>query len=101
LHPFLSLGVGGWLVTLAWRSRKGKGEGPARRCAGGVIALVATQSLVGAANVALLAPIALQLVHLLLADLLWIALVLLAAATRGSLAASALAARPAAAAGRA
>ena len=32
-------------------------------------------------NVALLAPVWLQLVHLLLADLLWVALVLLAAAT--------------------
>jgi heme A synthase len=46
--------------------------------------LVLLQTVVGLANVALLAPIALQLGHLLLADLVWIAAVLLtvAAASR-------------------
>jgi cytochrome c oxidase assembly protein subunit 15 len=46
-----------------------------------VIGLVVAQSLVGTLNVALLAPIPLQLLHLLLADSLWIALVVLAASS--------------------
>lgn len=40
-----------------------------------VVVLTLLQVVVGVVNVALLAPVALQLVHLLLADLLWIALV--------------------------
>jgi heme A synthase len=46
-----------------------------RRCALALAALYGVQLLVGVANVWLLAPVALQLVHLLLADLVWIALV--------------------------
>lgn len=78
LHPFVSIGVGTGLLVLAWRTLRYE-VGPARRYAVTVIGLVAAQTLVGAVNVALLAPIPLQIVHLLLADLLWIALVLLAA----------------------
>ena len=47
-------------------------------------ALVAIQTLLGVLNVALLAPVWLQLVHLLLADLLWISLVLLGATALGA-----------------
>jgi cytochrome c oxidase assembly protein subunit 15 len=42
---------------------------------------VVTQLLAGVVNLVLLAPTWMQLVHLLLADLLWLALVGLAAAT--------------------
>jgi hypothetical protein len=45
-----------------------------------VAILAASQAALGALNVALLAPVWLQLVHLLVADLLWMAVVLLAAA---------------------
>lgn len=82
LHPFISIGVGVGLFLLAWRTLQRTTEGPARSYARAVIGLVVTQSLTGAINVTLLAPIPLQIVHLLLADLLWIALVLLAASTR-------------------
>jgi heme A synthase len=44
-----------------------------------VIALFALQLGVGVANVWLLAPVWMQVVHLLLTDLLWIAMVLLSA----------------------
>lgn len=85
LHPFLSVGVGVGLVALAWRSQHGAAERtPAQRYARSVIGLVVTQTIVGAVNVTLLAPIPLQIVHLLLADLLWIALVLLAASSGAS-----------------
>jgi cytochrome c oxidase assembly protein subunit 15 len=52
-----------------------------------VAAIAALQTGLGTLNVLLLAPVWLQLAHLLVADLLWIALVLLAA--------TALAANPA------
>ena len=57
----------------------GTGRTPRRAAAPGRVAgLVLLQLLAGLANVALLAPVWMQLVHLLLADLVWIALVLLA-----------------------
>jgi cytochrome c oxidase assembly protein subunit 15 len=45
----------------------------------GVMGMVFVQFIAGAVNIALLAPVWLQIVHLLLADLLWIALVILLA----------------------
>jgi heme a synthase len=45
----------------------------------GVAALAGIQLLAGAVNVLLLAPVWMQLVHLLIADLLWVAFVLLGA----------------------
>ena len=46
-----------------------------------MVALVGLQFAAGLLNAALLAPVWLQLVHLLLADLLWLALVLLSASS--------------------
>jgi heme a synthase len=43
----------------------------------GVIAAVVAQLLAGIVNLVLLAPVGIQLVHLLVADLLWIVLVAL------------------------
>jgi heme A synthase len=45
-----------------------------------VIACVALQLTAGAINLLLLAPVGMQLLHLALADVLWIALVMLCAA---------------------
>ena len=45
----------------------------------GVMGMVFIQLIAGAVNIALLAPVWMQIVHLLLADLLWIALVILLA----------------------
>jgi len=44
-----------------------------------VLALAGGQLAAGVINLLLLAPVGMQLVHLLLADLLWVALVLLSA----------------------
>ena len=79
LHPLLAALVGGYLVYYALASRRG-GEW-VRRWAAAVVALVAVQFAAGLLNAALLAPVWLQLVHLLLADLLWLALVLLSASS--------------------
>ena len=72
LHPILALGVGVWLIYYA-ASRISDADGLAKT----VMAAVAGQLLAGIANLLLLAPVAMQLVHLLLSDLLWVALVML------------------------
>jgi heme a synthase len=76
LHPTLGFIAGAficWLIfTNAWKGRN-------RQLAIGVVALLALQYALGAADIALLAPTWMQIVHLLGADLLWISLVLLTA----------------------
>jgi heme A synthase len=74
MHPFLAVGVALWLVYYSM-SR----VADARKPALAVISLVAVQLLAGVLNLLLLTPIWTQLLHLLLADLLWIALVVLCA----------------------
>jgi len=72
MHPFLAGAVALWLVYYAiWRAAD------ARKPALAVIAIVAAQLLAGVLNLLLLAPVWMQIMHLLLADLLWIALVVL------------------------
>ncbi len=89
-HPLLAVASGAFLLPAArWM---GQTQPSARRPARWVMGLFALQLGLGALNLALLAPLPLQLVHLLVADGLWIAYVLLGAA--------ALAARPAARAPR-
>ena len=84
LHPGLAVVVGGYLAYFAVSALKGGGGVWVRRWAGLVLALVGAQFAVGLLNAALLAPVWLQIVHLLLADLLWLALVLLSATAHGA-----------------
>jgi heme A synthase len=80
LHPVLAAGVGTWLLVFA----AGAVRIPAaRQMALAVIGLVMAQLAAGLLNMLLLAPVWLQMVHLLVADGLWIALVLLCAAMLG------------------
>jgi heme a synthase len=72
LHPFLALAVGLWVVYYA-----GSRVEKTRRTAIAVMALVAAQITAGVVNLILLTPVPMQVAHLLLADLLWIALVVL------------------------
>jgi heme A synthase len=72
LHPILAAAVTCWLIHYAL-TRTALSSRPAKL----VIATVVVQFLAGIANLLLLTPIAMQLLHLLLADLLWIALVAL------------------------
>jgi heme A synthase len=75
-HPLLAVTFGVLAIlgtrALAARAR----DSAAARWANVCAALVLMQLLVGATNLLALAPIGLQLTHLLLADLVWIALVL-------------------------
>lgn len=78
-HPAIAV-LAGVLLAGAIAARLATRPGPAvRRVAAAAAALYAVQLVVGVANVWWLAPVALQIVHLLLADLCWVALVLLAA----------------------
>lgn len=79
LHPVLAIVVGVVVIIVAVITNHRRPGLWIRRSMGLVIALVILQLCAGLLNVALLAPIWLQIVHLLLADLLWIAIVLLAA----------------------
>ena len=72
LHPLLAAAVAMWLIHFASTRTASPGR-PAKI----VIATVVVQFLAGIANLLLLTPIGMQLFHLLLADLLWIALIAL------------------------
>ncbi len=78
LHPILAMVTAAGLIVGAPRLAAG-GDAFARRAARAVTLLAAVQVAAGFANVYYLAPVTLQLVHLLLADAVWIAFVLLGA----------------------
>jgi heme A synthase len=83
-HPALAMIVGAYMLVLANFTTLHR-RSPATRRLGWVIAVVfGLQFAVGSLNAVLLAPIALQLVHLFLADVLWLASVLLSAAVLGA-----------------
>ena len=73
VHPVLAVAVGVFVAWIAYRSTA-PGR-PRSTSASALLALVGLQLAAGVVNVVLLTPIWLQLVHLLLADLLWIALI--------------------------
>ena len=78
LHPVLAILAGIYLSAMVWAVGKRHPlvmEGPWARSVTGLVLL---QLGVGLANLFLLAPTAIQLVHLLVADLLWIATVVFA-----------------------
>lgn len=80
-HPVLALLAAAAAAVAAWKAAP---AGPlSRRLAVALVALYGAQLALGLANARLLAPIPLQIAHLLLADVIWLALVLLAAAALG------------------
>lgn len=82
LHPVLAVLTGAALALAA--PRLAREAGPlARRWSRTVAALALAQLALGFANVLLLAPVWLQIVHLLVADSIWIAFVLLGAIVLG------------------
>jgi heme A synthase len=80
LHPVLAVAVGCHLVLLPQRLAARRHGLQAARLGTAVALLSLAQLAAGAINLGLLAPLWMQLVHLLLADALWVALVLFAAA---------------------
>src|SRR5258708_4560686 len=76
LHPVTAVIAGLFICWLLLRSIPRPEE---RKLAIGVLSLLVLQCVLGVADVVLLAPLWLQITHLFVADLLWIALVVLAA----------------------
>lgn len=76
-HPVLALLAAGWLAAVS-AILFSSGARATRVWAGVTAALAVLQAAAGLANFALLAPGWMQLLHLLLADLLWMAAVMLA-----------------------
>ncbi len=77
LHPVLALGTGAIVFVTAGVARVSSPQPRVRTFSRVVTFLFALQFGVGLANVTLLAPIGMQIVHLLMADATWIALVLM------------------------
>jgi heme A synthase len=75
IHPMLAALAGAWLVFFAAPALRGPARGYARM----MLVLLAAQIGAGILNWLLLAPVWMQLLHLLLADGLWVALVLVCA----------------------
>ncbi len=77
-HPSIAVVAGvllGWAIVRGWRSIQGEN----RSLSASIAILLAGQYVLGLLDVVLLAPVWLQVMHLLGADLLWAALVVLAA----------------------
>lgn len=79
LHPVLAIATGLCVIIAAPLLGRRAAVGHGHSLGLGVAGLAAVQLGAGFINVLLLAPVWMQLVHLLLADLLWIAFVLLSA----------------------
>lgn len=76
IHPLVAIAGAAYVVWVA--SRFLRPNDGTRSAAMRVIALVLFQLLVGALNITLLAPVWMQLVHLLVADVVWIGVVVMA-----------------------
>lgn len=71
LHPVLAIG-GGIGAVMALRSTSFDRAGAVRPLANAAAFVVAVEAVIGIVNVALLTPVEVQLIHLLVADVLWV-----------------------------
>jgi heme A synthase len=78
-HPLLSILMGVYLLVLTRVLRSQETNATVNRLCRALAILVIVQLAAGFANVILLVPVWMQITHLLLADLVWISLVLLSA----------------------
>jgi heme A synthase len=77
LHPVFAIVAGVYFIAVSAAVLRWKQCPAAMKLAVGVLILALAQLCAGATNLLLLAPVWMQIAHLLLADLLWIGLVLL------------------------
>jgi len=75
LHPFAALFASVISVVTAWIAAPFRRDRSVARAGSALIVLVCGQLLAGVLNLLLLAPVWLQIVHLVLADVVWISLV--------------------------
>lgn len=78
-HPVLAILNGVYILILSITTALFRGEKRLKQLATALSILFAIQLLVGLINLILLAPVPIQIIHLLLADLVWIFLVLFTA----------------------
>lgn len=78
-HPVLAVLVGVILAAIAWVVITRRPDPATQQWGRALIGIFMVQLLLGAINVALKAPVWLQIIHLLTADLLWVTLILLTA----------------------
>jgi heme a synthase len=78
VHPILAVLAGVYLATLAAPEYRARRAPRLRALSGWLLVLVVTQMIAGGVSVLLGAPVWMQLIHLLVADLVWITLVLFA-----------------------
>jgi cytochrome c oxidase assembly protein subunit 15 len=79
VHPFLAIGTGVFAVAASAGLRRLRPGAMTERLSRAIAGLFGMQIMVGTLNIVLLAPVWMQLIHLLLADAVWLALVLAAA----------------------
>ncbi|MBX3011280.1 MAG: COX15/CtaA family protein [Caldilineaceae bacterium] len=79
-HPLLAIGMGVLLVAITLQVMARRPSRETQRWGRLLIGVFVAELLIGAVNVALKAPVWLQIVHLFAADLIWLSLVLLTAA---------------------
>ncbi len=77
-HPIIAIVVGGYIAILGYLFKAKIRHPLANRFGTGLIALVGLQLGLGVINVVLLAPVWMQLIHLLVSDFIWITYVLYA-----------------------
>ncbi|MCU0493387.1 MAG: COX15/CtaA family protein [Chloroflexaceae bacterium] len=78
-HPVLAIALGIYLLLAGRVVYRMRPQPATQRAATVLLLLFCSQLAIGAVNLVLLAPVAMQLIHLLMADLTWIALVWLCA----------------------
>jgi heme A synthase len=78
-HPVISIAAGLYIAFVAGLFRMFSEQPEVRKFSMGLIGLYFIQLIAGGINLILLAPVWMQLIHLLLADLVWIVLILLSA----------------------
>lgn len=76
-HPILAVLVAGFSISVVWGIARSRITAVATRLGFAIVGLLGLQVVLGFVNVALLAPAWMQLLHLLVADVLWISLALL------------------------
>jgi cytochrome c oxidase assembly protein subunit 15 len=79
LHPFAALFAGVMPVITAWIAAPLRRDRAVSRAGSALIVLACVELLAGVLNLVLLAPVWLQIVHLVLADLVWVSLIAMGA----------------------
>ncbi len=83
LHPVIAIAVASFIMYVVWRAVKLRPDPGRQWAALALTMLLVVQTVLGAINIGLLAPIWMQIVHLFVADAVWISLILYSASALG------------------